>query len=78
MKMRAMVIRVATLPAGRRVAKVEGPGYLGWAFLKAEMSKETAQQLEEIMQCALDDGGWDQNWDWAAAMMAATQHVRAS
>lgn len=78
MKIRAMVIRVDTLPAGRRVAKVEAPGYLGWAFLKSELSEEGARQFEEVVQLALDHGGWDQNWDWAAAMMATAQHVQAS
>jgi hypothetical protein len=76
--MRAKVITVKKLPGGRRVAKLEGPGVLGWAFLEEEMSAETAQQMEEIIQAALDAGGWDQNWDWAAALMATAHHAQAS
>lgn len=79
MRMRAIVTTVKSLPAGRRVAKVEGPGFVGWAFLEDDMSAEVAEQMEQIMQAALDAGLWSQNWDWAAAtMMAATQPARAS
>lgn len=72
MRMRAVVTRVDSLPDGRRVAKIEGPGLIGWAFLKAELSAETAEEMREIMQTALDAGLWNQNWDWAVALMMAT------
>ena len=76
--MRAMVIRVPSLPNGRRVAKVEGNGLIGWAILEKDMSVEAAAEMEEMIQQALDAGGWSQNWDWAMAMMMATaQHVSA-
>lgn len=70
--MRAMVIRVPSLPAGRRVAKVEGNGFIGWAILEKEISAEAAAELEEITQHTLDAGGWSQHWDLAMAMMMAT------
>lgn len=77
--MRAMVIRVPSLPNGRRVAKVEGDGLIGWAILEKDMSAEAAAEMEELIQQILDAGGWSQHWDWAAAMMmAAAQQVSSS
>lgn len=71
--MRAMVIRVKSLPDGRRVARVQGDGWIGFVFLEDEMRAQTAEELEQIMQASLDAGEWDQNW--AAALMAAAQHA---
>ncbi|MEU1506487.1 hypothetical protein [Kitasatospora sp. NPDC005748] len=72
MRIRAVVTSVDSLPEGRRVAKFEGPGVVGLAFLKSEISAELAEELQEIMQAALDAGLWNQNWEWAVAMMLAT------
>ncbi|WP_146259022.1 hypothetical protein [Streptomyces tateyamensis] len=67
-----MVIRVPSLPNGRRVAKVEGHGLIGWAILEKDMSAEAAAEMEEMIQHTLDAGGWSQNWDWAMALMMTT------
>jgi len=57
------VIRVASLPDGRRVARIDGPREVTFAFLEHIIPDDVAAELELVMQQGLDSGLYDQHLD---------------
>jgi hypothetical protein len=60
------VVRVPSLPEGRRVARLDRPGLVVFLVLEGEMSEETAEEFRDVMQDGLDCGIYDQHWGGAS------------
>lgn len=65
---RVRVVQVHSLPDNRRFARLDGPGEV---FLLVRegvvMDAAATEELQEVMQEALDSGLYDQHWDGAEA-----------